>query len=748
MSPRLPKVRWLALAGVLSCAGGPAPRPTGPSVVAAGPQVTLERFDVQDGEVEVSFHLSDDSGLGSYRMLVNDVPVPDANDVPLRGRQQRVVERLDLSAGDNRIELQVFDQAGNASAPWVREVPYPRPAYEQASLYYLGFGVAHSHDVQQAPTFADQDVLDVGAVLDQMGRSFKSVNVRTLVDDQVTAETVRRSRDFVARAAVDDTVVVFVSGRGTSEAGEGAVLTATGASVPLAAFRDLLASSPARRQVLWTDVCARRVALPPGAPTDASPPMETAGSPAAGRGILTLSSSRASETSFEHAEAHHGVFAAALLKALTSGAADANHDAAVTSDELSSYVTRVVFADTSGQQHPVIEADNRRVHVAFPTLAAGGREYDDRRAAGAADVPIYQPPSVGPVSFTPTRLSFQPGSVGPLRPLIKERNEAQVLADGKSYLAWSMSQLSFLPDGDARTATTIPMRNLLKVAASQDGRRAAVSQGYDSLTVLDLPGMGVTWKRGTGEECGLAFAGADTLYFHDRGRHSRLWRLDLASKAVQAIGPVLNAEYTCWGSKDGKTFIVEDETPKIGGLYAIDTATGAATALTPGPVSLPNASPDGSRACYVQGQQLLCVRVADRGIEVLTDTVNDSYHTHFDPSGRRLFFTRTETRDRGMTYLNVFCVADFADQKVYELHDVKQPWGGDYTLLDGGTGVVFGGIDGMRIFDLSNRTTSWVPGRRLYLVSPIAGRHSVLVGQEYQSAMHDLFILDLAGQKP
>lgn len=740
-----------------------------PGPAAARPNVQLEHFEVDDKNVDVALRVTGTAPLASYRMLVNDVPVPDAFDVALKGREQRVVERLELSAGDNRISFQVFDQTGAASVPWTRELSYPQPA--KGTLYYLGFGVGHYHDAQLAPGSGDKDVLDVGAVVDQMGRSFDGVQARTWVDDQVTADAVRKSRDFLKTAKVDDTVVVFVSGQGTTAGGACRVFTSATqpsasptATIPLSAFRDILSSSSARKQLLWVDACEHKVtAMGPNAgstPTAAAP--ESQASPrmidvdlARASGSFVLLGARPSEASYEEGEPRHGAFATALLAALTTSAADANHDTRITTDELARFVEKSVAESTAQQQHPVIDADNRRVRVALPTLAAGGREYDDRRLAGAPDLPVYQPPTVAPETFKHSPVFFHPGSVGALRPLIKERDEAMRLSDGTSYLAWSMSQFSFLPNGKAASATTIPTHNLLHVAASQGAKRAALIQGYGPLTVVDLPSLGVAWKRDgdTTGECGAVFAGDGTLYFHDRGRHSRLWRADLGARTAQAFGPLINAD-ECWGSNDGKTFVVRDDTAKIGGVYALDTASGRATTLTPGPVDQPVASPDGSRVCYfekkpfvVQKYRLVCVRVADRGVEVLSEPVNDFYHAHFDPSGRHLFFVRSDSKD-GVKYFNVFSVADFANKTVVDLQNVEQPLGGDYRLLDDGSGIAFGAFSGMRVYDLTTRTVSWLPGKNLFTMMPIAGRHSVIVGQEYRSSMHDLFIVDLAGQAP
>ncbi len=732
-----------------------------PASASTPPTIALEHFEIDDKEVEVAFRVSGTSPLASYRMLVNDVPVPDAFDVPLRGREQRVVERLELSAGTSRMEFQAFDQTGAASAPWTREVQYSQRV--KGSLYYLGFGVAHYHDAQLAAGAADRDVIDVGAAFDQMGLSFESVNVRSLVDDQVTVDAVHRSRAFLKSAKVDDTVVVFVAGQGATVAGECQVFTSAtqpttspSSTIPLSAFREVLASTSARKQLLWVDACGRKATAPSAEVAPSTNADAAEGAPARmidvdlahPSGSFVLMSARPSETTYEEGQPRHGAFAAALLAALTTGAADTDRDTSITTDELTRYVMRAVTHDTAQRQHPVVDADNGRMRLALPTLAAGGREYDDRRVAGTPEPVPYQPSTVAPQTFKHTPLFFHPGSLGPMRPLIKERNEAMRLGDGTSYLAWSMSQVSFVPDGKGAAATTLPMHNLLGVAASQDGRRASLVQGYGPLTVVDLPSMGVAWKRDgdTNKECAAAFAGSDTLYFHDSGHHGRLWRMDLGTRKVQAIGPVLNAS-ACWGSGDGKTFVVQDDTAKIGGVYAIDTSSGATTTLTPGPVSLPNASPDGSRVCYVQDRRLQCVRVADRGIELLADNVNDFYHTYFDPTGRRLLFVRTETRDE-VKYDNVFCVADFAEKKVYDVRNVQEPWGGDKTLLDGGTGFALGGINGMRVYDLSTLTVSWVSGKNLYLMSPIAGRRSVLIGQEYSNVMHDLFILDLPGQRP
>ena len=86
-------------------------------------------------------------------------------------------------------------------------------------------------------------------------------------------------------------------------------------------------------------------------------------------GAIVYSSSRGGELSYEDPNVGHGLFTQAVLQALISGQADADHDGWVSMPELRAYVDRRVDDATGGLQHPTIDRDNIAITLALPAIA-------------------------------------------------------------------------------------------------------------------------------------------------------------------------------------------------------------------------------------------------------------------------------------------------------------------------------------------------------------------------------------------
>jgi uncharacterized caspase-like protein len=85
-------------------------------------------------------------------------------------------------------------------------------------------------------------------------------------------------------------------------------------------------------------------------------------------GATVLASSRGSEASFESNKLKHGLFTDAVLAALSSRAADINHDGVLDPRELLRFIAPRVAASSGDHQHPTLDRDNPAERIRLPSL--------------------------------------------------------------------------------------------------------------------------------------------------------------------------------------------------------------------------------------------------------------------------------------------------------------------------------------------------------------------------------------------
>lgn len=227
-----------------------------------------------------------------------------------------------------------------------------------------------------------------------------------LTDTEVTRGALERIRGFLAPAGVDDTVVLLASGHGARDPGvqatfyfvtheaDRADLART--TIALDELEALVGGVKARRRLLLLDAC-QSGDLDPEALSSIRARAEanglsvraTAGSDAgdarprtylAARdryvyarlerrtGAVVFASSMGDEVSVESAALGSGVFTGAILRALSTPAADANRDGWITIDELEPAVKVLVGEVTHGLQHPNIDRENSLQTLRLPLL--------------------------------------------------------------------------------------------------------------------------------------------------------------------------------------------------------------------------------------------------------------------------------------------------------------------------------------------------------------------------------------------
>jgi WD40 repeat protein len=392
------------------------------------PEVSFGRVTRDATHADIELELAAPRGLLRYHVDVNGVPVFGSAGKPIRGTRQRETVRVELGRGTNRIELRVVDVAGIEGLRPVHLIDNPAPE-GKPDLYFLGFGVSDYANPAYRLAFARKDVIDVAAALEHAGAAFGKVHARVYVDAAVTPDRIRDAKQHVARARVDDVVIVMIAGHGVHSSDVAAryyfvthgteLERLAETAAPFELVEDLVDGIAARHKLFLMDTCESGERDP----EEASAAIARAGSRGLvprttralvrtsgptqpvprrfvlerdnflfngilrGSGAIVFSSSRGSELSFETEALHNGVFTQALLEALAGPDADADGDGRLAIPELRAYVARRVAEVTDGAQNPTIDRDNLAASLALPVVPAA-RAIAERTEAPAADYVI------------------------------------------------------------------------------------------------------------------------------------------------------------------------------------------------------------------------------------------------------------------------------------------------------------------------------------------------------------------------
>ena len=374
-----------------------------------------------------------DEGLKSWNLWVNDVPLFGALGRPAAGRTARVRERVRLCPGENKIEVSCMSSGGaEAFRPSVYAT-YGGPA--RGDLYFVGFGVSNYLDGKLDLDYAHKDAEDLARLFGSMKGEFRRVVTRVYTDEQVTRANIAAVKELLLRAAVEDTVVLFISGHGAHDRDAYATYyylvhetdleNLSRTAIDFERLEDLLQGIPPRRKLFLMDTCGSGEVDPEAARAlfaarDDAGDGETGmgvrsrlpvtggseGSPAAQSGSLTtrrvrrylqsrdryihndlkrrsgavvFSSCRGDEVSYESDELENGLFTEFLVRGL-EGAADRDSDGTVGVDELRSYVRTEVSRLTESDpvsypvaQHPTVDRDNIFIEFGFRRTPGGVR---------------------------------------------------------------------------------------------------------------------------------------------------------------------------------------------------------------------------------------------------------------------------------------------------------------------------------------------------------------------------------------
>lgn len=404
------KARWLRRLERLGLSeakvsGQPARLPTA--------QITEVGAPDADGVASIVVQLDDDVALQRYQLFVDDVPL-FSSPRPVEGRRATLNERVQLGAGDNKVEVSVWNQAGVESLRALRVVRGPE-RLPPGDLWFVGFGVSdylHSGDALPDLAYAHQDALDLADYFQAAGRGFHQVHVRTFTDAEATRDKIEVARQWLSAARPGDTLILFIAGHGVRAADdEGTYFYLTHEAKPddlpntavrFETIESLLYDAAPRRKLFLLDTCqSGEVDESRAAPSASSklraralrgfvatsgitlePTPSAAARPfaidrerfiyvdlARRSGAIVVTSSTGREFSLESPDYRNGAFTEELLRALRSAVADEDGDGWVSTDELRAHVLDAVPALTGGLQHPAVDKDNIYQTFRLPIVA-------------------------------------------------------------------------------------------------------------------------------------------------------------------------------------------------------------------------------------------------------------------------------------------------------------------------------------------------------------------------------------------
>lgn len=357
----------------------------------------------QNGKtVTLKFSFTDNSNaITSYNIFMNDVPVFGAKGKPLADNRTGIVEVVELTTGENKIEVSCTNSRGIESYRALTSAKFGGEVAK--NLYYIGFGVSRYQFSELNLKYADKDATDLEKVMQEMkGKGFENVYTMTILNEDVTPAAIKKAKEFVQNAKPDDTFVLFIAGHGMHDKDADATyyyLTSNAdlnnlksTAADFETIEDLLQGIPPRNKLFLMDACESgeideeyqtgqiaqadlkwmqsRGMKKIETKSTAQPVSSTGRNYLAQKdrfiyndlirrsGAIVFSSSKGGELSYERSDIENGLFTEYILKSFTTSEADADQNGFVSTGELRDYVSAQVAQSSGNLQHPTVDRDN------------------------------------------------------------------------------------------------------------------------------------------------------------------------------------------------------------------------------------------------------------------------------------------------------------------------------------------------------------------------------------------------------
>jgi len=356
---------------------------TAPEVVILTPAEVrgLSIVQVESYKVRVTGLASDDRGVslvhlnGSPATLFQASPA-EISSTGLKGNVIKFQADVMLAVGDNQIDIQAFDVAGNAARRFLT-VKRPedkiaaKPETKLPTIWAVVIGISKYEDRSLELRFANKDAQSFyGFLKSPSGGAVPDKQIDLLLDRNATRADIIQAINSKLRMAYDeDEVIIYIACHGIPDEVSGELYflgydadtrNIPGTGISQGDIQKAIATARAKKVIIIADAChSGSINLPPTLATRGNAAYLTnkllKGLADVRSGLAMLTASSANEVSREGENWNgHGVFTHHLIQGL-GGPADKDNNGTVTIRELHEYVYRMVADDTDGNQHPDLQ---------------------------------------------------------------------------------------------------------------------------------------------------------------------------------------------------------------------------------------------------------------------------------------------------------------------------------------------------------------------------------------------------------
>lgn len=383
------------------------------------PEAVIEEYSRNGKELLLDIAMGDKKyELKSYNVYINNVPLFGTWGRKIDGYEARVKVKVELTPGENKIEVAAVNEKGAESLRKPLFIKYEGKV--RPDLYYLGFGVSDYEDPDiEDLEYAHKDIHDQSTMFKTLeGTSFNRVYTHTYVNEEVTRNAIWRAKRHLSRARPEDVFILAISGHGLHDnAGTYYFITQdtkltdlSETAAPFDLLDNLFQGISPRRKLFLMDTCESgefgedsmaavteltsnqggkglvprtvyrydsklekkkeflsELGVPDPRPWLLRRDRFIYNDLLRRSGAVVYSSSMAGQFSFEMGgDIQNGLFTAFILTAMNRTESDANGNGMLSIGELFDYVTEGVSILSMGKQVPTIDRENSFVDLELP----------------------------------------------------------------------------------------------------------------------------------------------------------------------------------------------------------------------------------------------------------------------------------------------------------------------------------------------------------------------------------------------
>ena len=220
----------------------------------------------KDKNLKLSFSLRDSMFLlNGYTIYINDVPINGINGTKIAPQKNSIsiIKQLELSEGQNKIEVSCNNIKGVESRKEAVYVNYKPTIESTPRVYFIGIGI---NQYNNNPSFKDLNycVKDIKDLTAEFSKKFKDIIIDTLLNEKATKENILALKQKLMQTNIEDKVIISFSGHGMVDNTNNEFYFVTGKTnasdpskegVSYSDLEDLLDSIPARKKLMLLDAC-------------------------------------------------------------------------------------------------------------------------------------------------------------------------------------------------------------------------------------------------------------------------------------------------------------------------------------------------------------------------------------------------------------------------------------------------------------------------------------------------------------